>query len=136
MAFDCSSTGETYENTRVLLTTTTGSIQLWQHDKMQWAREESLASIQVAEFVELPEKNVVTSHATVHEECYFEQLQRQLSNAKVQSLHDAKPLMLNKFLKESSPILGKLCETPAGDWGSLASSVLPRSFVWQVPSSN
>ena len=96
---------------------------------MQWVREESLASIQV-EFVELPKKNVITSHAAVHEECYFEQLQRQLFDAKVQSLHDAKPLMLNEFLKEASPILGKLCETPARDWGSLASSVLPRSFVW------
>jgi hypothetical protein len=63
VAFDGSSTGETHENTRVLLTTTTGSIQLWQHDKMQWVREEALASIQVAEFIELPEKKVVTSRA-------------------------------------------------------------------------
>ena len=93
-----------------MLTTTTGSIQLWQHDKMQWVREESLASIQVAEFVELPEKKVITSHAAVDEERYFERLQRQLSDAKVQSLHDAKPLMLNEFFKESSPILGELCE--------------------------
>jgi outer membrane protein assembly factor BamB len=82
VAFDGSSTGETHENTRTLLTTTTGSIQLWQHDKMQWVREEALASIQVAEFVELPEKKVVMSHAAVDEEGYFERLQRQLSDAK------------------------------------------------------
>ncbi|KAJ8579707.1 hypothetical protein M405DRAFT_848078 [Rhizopogon salebrosus TDB-379] len=67
--------GETHENTRVLLTTTTGSIQLWQRDKMQWVREEALASIQVAEFVELAKRTVVTSHA-VDEEGYFERLQR------------------------------------------------------------
>ncbi|KAG1816884.1 DUF1620-domain-containing protein [Suillus subaureus] len=82
VAFDGSSTSETHENTRTLLTTTTGSIQLWQHDKMQWVREEALASIQVAEFVELPEKKVVMSHAAVDEEGYFERLQRQLSDAK------------------------------------------------------
>ncbi|KAG2143699.1 hypothetical protein DEU56DRAFT_884358 [Suillus clintonianus] len=82
VAFDGSSTGETHENTRMLLTTTTGSIQLWQHDKMQWVREEALASIQVAEFVELPEKKVVMSHAVVDEEGYFERLQRQLSDTK------------------------------------------------------
>lgn len=81
VAFDGSSSGETHENTRMLLTTTTGSIQLWQHDKMQWVREEALASIQVAEFVELPEKKVATIHAAVDEEGYFERLQRQLSDA-------------------------------------------------------
>jgi hypothetical protein len=36
---------------------------------MQWVREEALASIQVAEFVELPKRTVVTSHA-VDEEGY------------------------------------------------------------------
>ncbi|KAG1750542.1 uncharacterized protein EDB91DRAFT_1108061 [Suillus paluster] len=69
-------------NTRMLLTTSTGSIQLWQHDKMQWVREEALASIQVAEFVELPEKKIVMSHAAVDEEGYFERLHRQLSDVK------------------------------------------------------
>ncbi|KAG0701659.1 hypothetical protein DFH29DRAFT_925728 [Suillus ampliporus] len=82
VSFDGLSTGETHENTRVLLTTSTGSIQLWQHDKMQWVREEALASIQVAEFVELPEKKVIMSHAAVDEEGYFVRLQRQLSDAK------------------------------------------------------
>ncbi|KAJ8584490.1 hypothetical protein M405DRAFT_914539 [Rhizopogon salebrosus TDB-379] len=62
VAFDGSSTGETHENSRALLTTTTGSIQLWQHDKMRW-------------------KKVVTSHA-VDEEGYFGRLQHQLSDAK------------------------------------------------------
>lgn len=82
VAFDASNTNETHENTRMLLITTTGSMQFWQHDKMQWIREEALASIQVAEFVELPEKKVVMSHAVVDEEGYFERLQRQLSDAR------------------------------------------------------
>ncbi|KAG2336767.1 DUF1620-domain-containing protein [Suillus weaverae] len=58
-----------------------GSMQLWQHDKTQWVREEALASIQVAELVELPEKKVVMPYV-VDEEGYFERLQRQLSDAK------------------------------------------------------
>ncbi|KAG2355552.1 hypothetical protein BDR07DRAFT_1613621 [Suillus spraguei] len=82
VAFDGSSANETHENTRMLLTTTTGSVQLWQHDRLRWVREEALASIQVAEFVELPEKKVVMSHAVVDEEGYFERLQRQLSDAR------------------------------------------------------
>jgi ER membrane protein complex subunit 1 len=42
---------------------------------MQLVREDALASIQVAEFVKLPKRMVVTSHA-VDEEGYFERLQR------------------------------------------------------------
>ncbi|KAG1742160.1 hypothetical protein EDB19DRAFT_1970533 [Suillus lakei] len=49
---------------------------------MQCVREEALAFIQVAEFVKLPEKKVVMSHAAVDEEGYFERLQCQLSDAK------------------------------------------------------
>jgi hypothetical protein len=109
VAFDSASAGETHENTRTLLTTTTGSIQLWQHDKMQWVREEALASIQVAEFVELPEKKVVTSHAAVDEEGYFERLQRQLSDAKVQGSRILELLALKCLFQEPSSILGKLC---------------------------
>jgi hypothetical protein len=72
---------------------------------MQWLREEALASIQVAEFIELPEKKVVTSHA-VDEEGYFGRLQRQLSDAKVQRLYSATPSVLNEF-SESSSIPGR-----------------------------
>ena len=75
-------------------------MQLWQHDKMQWMREEALASIRVAEFVELPEKKLVVSHAAV-DEGYFERLQRQLSDAKVHGLHALKSLTLIKCLRTS-----------------------------------
>ncbi|TFY63636.1 hypothetical protein EVJ58_g3135 [Rhodofomes roseus] len=46
---------------RLALTTTTGAIQLWQHDRLQWAREEGLADMKVAELVELPERKITTS---------------------------------------------------------------------------
>ncbi|KAF9241301.1 hypothetical protein BU15DRAFT_87236 [Melanogaster broomeanus] len=39
---------------KILVTTSTGSVQLWSHDALQWVREESLANVQVATFVELP----------------------------------------------------------------------------------
>ena len=76
-------------------------MQLWQHDKMQWMREEVLASIRVAKFVELPEKKLVVSHAAVDEDGYFARLQRQLSNAKVHGLHALKLLPLIKCLRTS-----------------------------------
>ena len=43
---------------RLVLATTTGSLQLWQHDQQQWAREEGLADTKLAEFVELPERKL------------------------------------------------------------------------------
>ncbi|KIJ64207.1 hypothetical protein HYDPIDRAFT_112159 [Hydnomerulius pinastri MD-312] len=39
---------------RLLLTTSTGSLQLWSNSTLLWVREESLAQVQVARFVELP----------------------------------------------------------------------------------
>lgn len=128
MAFDGSSTGNTHENTRTLLTTTTGSIQLWQHDKMQWVREEALASIQVAEFVELPEKKAVMSHAVVDEEGYFERLQRQLSDAKVQGSRILKSLALNVFFKNLPQYLANFARRFAtGSYATVTTSAASSS---------
>ncbi|KZT68592.1 DUF1620-domain-containing protein [Daedalea quercina L-15889] len=66
---------------RLALTTSTGAIQLWQHDKPQWLREEGLADIKVAELVELPERKVITSHVGDEEESFGDRLVRQLSDA-------------------------------------------------------
>jgi ER membrane protein complex subunit 1 len=63
--------------------TTTGAVQLWQQDKVQWTREESLASISVAEFVELPEKKVTSSHAGEGQETLVARLKWQLLEAQV-----------------------------------------------------
>jgi hypothetical protein len=72
--------------TRVVLTTTTGAVQLWHQDQVQWTREESLASINVAEFVELPEKKITSSHVGDGQETFFARLKRQLSDAQVNTL--------------------------------------------------
>ncbi|KAG7447298.1 DUF1620-domain-containing protein [Guyanagaster necrorhizus] len=64
---------------RFFLTTTTGTVQLWQQDKLQWTREESLASVRVAEFVELPEHIVTSSHD--RDEQFSERVRRHISDA-------------------------------------------------------
>ncbi|TDL26922.1 DUF1620-domain-containing protein [Rickenella mellea] len=67
---------------RLFLTTSTGAVQLWQHDRIQWTREESLSEIKAAEFVELPErKAVVGVHAEEHE-TFGARLIRQLADGK------------------------------------------------------
>ncbi|KAL1740498.1 hypothetical protein HDZ31DRAFT_47393 [Schizophyllum fasciatum] len=42
--------------TRLVLTTSTGAVQFWQQDNLQWTRDEALAHIAAAAFVELPER--------------------------------------------------------------------------------
>lgn len=69
---------------RLFLTTSTGAVQLWQQDKLQWTREEGLADIRVAELVELPERKIA-SHASVELESFGARLRRQLSDAQVRS---------------------------------------------------
>ena len=67
---------------RLFLTTSTGAVQLWQHDKLQWTREEGLSDIRVAEMVELPERKVA-AHAGVENETFGMRLRRQLADAQV-----------------------------------------------------
>ncbi|GJE85471.1 PQQ and DUF1620 domain-containing protein [Phanerochaete sordida] len=67
---------------RVLATTTTGAIQLWQQDQLQWTREESLADIRVAEFVELPERKLVEAGLDDGHETFAERVRRQISEAR------------------------------------------------------
>ena len=57
-------------------------MQLWQQDKVQWTREESLAEIKAAAFVELPEPKVASTHVVDHES-FRARLRRQLAEAKV-----------------------------------------------------
>ncbi|KAF8512945.1 DUF1620-domain-containing protein [Hysterangium stoloniferum] len=40
---------------RAVFTTSTGAVQLWQQENMQWTREESLTEITSVEFIDLPE---------------------------------------------------------------------------------
>ncbi|KII83787.1 hypothetical protein PLICRDRAFT_147866 [Plicaturopsis crispa FD-325 SS-3] len=64
---------------RLVITTTTGAVQLWHKDELQWTREESLASISAAEFVELPERKLMASHTG--DETFAQRLSRQFSDA-------------------------------------------------------
>ena len=64
------------------LTTTTGTVQLWQGDIVQWSREEGLSTIQVAEMVELPERKTIAAHID-QDETFAERTKRQLADAKV-----------------------------------------------------
>ena len=68
---------------RLAVTTSTGAIQLWQYDKLQWSREEGLADIKVAELIELPERKITTSHVGDEEESFGDRLVRQVSDAQV-----------------------------------------------------
>jgi hypothetical protein len=67
----------------VAITTATGAVQLWKSEVLQWTREESLATISVAELVELPEKKVISSHVGEGQETVLNRLIRQLSDARV-----------------------------------------------------
>lgn len=70
---------------RLVVTTSTGAVQLWQQDHLLWSREEALADIKVAEFVELQERQINASRVGEFNETYGERLQRQLSEAQVRS---------------------------------------------------
>jgi hypothetical protein len=59
-------------------------VQLWQQDQAQWTREEALAEIAVAEFVELPEgKSVGVEVDLGGEESFVGRVARQVLDAKV-----------------------------------------------------
>jgi hypothetical protein len=65
------------------LTTTTGAVQLWQGDIVQWTREEGLSTLQVAEMVELRERKTIAPHILGQDETFAERVGRQLADAEV-----------------------------------------------------
>ena len=82
-ALDVANPMEDFIISRFVLTTGTGSVQLWQHDKLQWSREEAPSEIKLAEFVELPERVSVTTMAGEENETWIERVTRQAREAKV-----------------------------------------------------
>lgn len=64
-----------------MLATTTGALQLWQHDQLQWTREEGLADVKLAEFVELPERKLAETHVG-EDETFTQRVRRQLAEAR------------------------------------------------------
>ena len=67
---------------RIVATTTTGAVQLWLEDKMQWTREESLSTVAIAEFVELPERKAIQS-SVAESENFVSRVLRHISDAQV-----------------------------------------------------
>ncbi|KAI0270649.1 DUF1620-domain-containing protein [Gloeopeniophorella convolvens] len=66
----------------IAVTTTTGAIQLWQGNIVQWTREEGLSRLQVAEMVELPERKTIATHIVNEHETFIGRVTRQLTDAK------------------------------------------------------
>lgn len=71
---------------RIVLTTSTGAVQLWYDDKVQWTREEALSGTIQAKFVELPEQKVISSHIGEEAESFASRLVRQVSDVQVSQL--------------------------------------------------
>ncbi|KAG9089146.1 hypothetical protein FS749_001581 [Ceratobasidium sp. UAMH 11750] len=59
-AFDAFLANEYSIQHRLFLTTSTGAVQLWQRDELQWTRDEVLADIKLATLVDLPERKIVS----------------------------------------------------------------------------
>lgn len=57
---------------------------MWLEDKVQWTREESLSTIAIAEFVELPEHKAIQSSVAENEN-FVGRVLRHLSDAQVSS---------------------------------------------------
>ncbi|KAH9886661.1 DUF1620-domain-containing protein [Cubamyces lactineus] len=102
---------------RLFLTTSTGAVQLWQHDKLQWTREEGLSDIRVAEMVELPERKVA-AHAGVENETFGTRLRRQLTDA--QDFPQYAANFVRRFV--------------TGSYASVSASVAPSANTTEPPS--
>jgi hypothetical protein len=67
----------------VVLTTSTGAIQLWNQEAIAWTREEGLSHIQKTRFVELPERKVEVANVVLHNEDLVSRLTRHVGELKV-----------------------------------------------------
>ncbi|QRW10303.1 endoplasmic reticulum membrane protein [Ceratobasidium sp. AG-Ba] len=45
---------------RLFIVTSTGAVQLWQREELQWTRDEALTDIKMASLVDLPERKIVS----------------------------------------------------------------------------
>ncbi|KAJ7261871.1 hypothetical protein C8J57DRAFT_1184056 [Mycena rebaudengoi] len=68
------------DGTRLVITTSTGAVQLWEQNQLQWGREEGLATVEVATFVELPLPEHIARAGA--EDTFFSRLFRQIGDAK------------------------------------------------------
>lgn len=84
-ALDSSNPYEMTVKSRLLVVTSTGSIQLWDGDSLKWTREEGLSSIAAAQFVEIPERVGSEGNLDYDREGFLTRLLRHISSAQVSS---------------------------------------------------
>jgi hypothetical protein len=111
--------------TRVVLTATTGTVQLWQQDKEQWTREEALANIAVAEFVELPGMNVMQAHGS-EDENFVSRVVRQVLDAKDFPQYLAN--FIQRFATGSYTSLSTPTSTPPTSSGTMTTALSRDAF--------
>ena len=80
-----------------LVSAETGSVQLWSEGRVKWKREEALASIAAAEFVEFPEQQAAETLHAESKESFFGRLARHVVDAQVTSFFTFR----NDFLTQS-----------------------------------
>lgn len=81
----------------VVLTTSTGAIQLWNQETIAWTREEGLSHIQKTRFVELPERKVEVANAVLHNEDLVSRLTRHVGELQVRQVVSLPYRMLIAF---------------------------------------
>ena len=106
-------------HSRFVVVTSTGAVQLWQLDRNQWTREESLAEIELAEFVELPEAKTISTRVGDDDESFVERVSRQISDAKVRSFPSFGPFAFPLSLDRSG-----FSELPARFYQALCDRLL------------
>ena len=66
----------------IVLTTSTGAIQLWDREVVAWTREEGLSNILATRFVELPERKLEVAKVVLHNEDLVARLARHVREFK------------------------------------------------------
>ncbi|CCM05286.1 uncharacterized protein FIBRA_07498 [Fibroporia radiculosa] len=79
VAVDAANPGDLQIIARLALTTSTGAVQLWHQDQLQWTREEGLSDIRAVELVDLSERKVAT--ARIDDESFGDRIKRQIAEA-------------------------------------------------------
>ena len=85
VAMDASYTPSGGVVARLLVTTSSGAIQLWQQGELAWTREESLAATTLAGFGKLPERVASESNLHISGEEFVSRVISQTSDAQVPS---------------------------------------------------
>ncbi|KAF8439746.1 DUF1620-domain-containing protein [Boletus edulis BED1] len=94
---------------KLLLVTSTGSLQLWDRNVLQWVREESLATVQTVTIVELPptREEVIGAGVGGKSESFWSKIARQIGDTKNLPhyiIHFVTRFVTGSYATPSSPI--------------------------------